>query len=417
MLEMPLKGIRVLDFSQNLPGPYATMILASLGAEVIKVEPPKGDASRYLRKLFEMLNKGKKSISVDLKQESDRLKIKALLADIDILVEGFRPGTMGKFGLDATSVHDENSNIIYCSISGFGQKGNYAQFPSHDLNLQALSGAAYMARNEQDEPMSHAIPIADFSSSMTAITAILAALYQREKGGSGVVLDISLSETLFSWAYIWSEGLSPQNIPLKQLKKRLNLWLKEKRNPSKNDKTKQLLRLPTFLRNMEETAISKFLDQLESGIQNSKIYNKISRLGLHSLPHYNIFKTKDGRYLSLAVVDEDRFWRAFCEKANLKPFASIPFLGRFLAATPLHTVLVRTFRKKTLAQWIKTLDVEDIPFTPVFSPQEALENEQLQLQIKNNMNSILPLFSFLEDLKAPKIGEHNDIIFVDDIRY
>ena len=121
----PLRGIRVLDFTQNLPGPYATLLLASLGAEVIKVEPPRGDTGRLLGRLFDIVNAGKKSIVLDLKRPEDRARLDRLLPEVDVLVEGFRPGVMEALGAGPEHARALNPRLVYCSMSGFGQAGPY----------------------------------------------------------------------------------------------------------------------------------------------------------------------------------------------------------------------------------------------------------------------------------------------------
>ncbi len=396
----PLAGLRVLDLSQNLPGPYVTMVLASLGAEVIKIEPPKGDTSRFIPELFQLLNKGKKSIVLDLKNPEDRAQMKQLLDNADIFVESFRPGVMKKFGLDASTLQKTHPHIIYCSLSGFGQEGPYASFPSHDINLQALSGAVFMTDFQGELPHSHPLPIADFASAMQALSAILVALYQRDlHQAQGAQLDISLFETLFSWSYLWSEGLSTKNISLTSLKKKLQHWIEQERQ--KHPLTQNIFPKKEWL--------SYILNFLEARIEQSNLFKNIDKLGLHSLPHYDIFQTKDKRFVALAIVDEDRFWRQLCAKLGWKQLASLPLLGRFIASKPLHLLLRRAFLKKTLEEWLEIFQDGDIPITPVLSPQEAKEHPQVAHQIDVNRHSSLPLLSFLDKTssRAPKLGEHN----------
>ena len=143
----PLSGLKVLDFSQNLPGPYATFLLACWGADVIKVEPPKGDPARFMEPFFSMVNRGKRSVVLDLRDERSRSAVEALVRWADVLVEGFRPGVMDRLGCGFARAKELNPRIVYCSISAYGQEGPMRDHPGHDLNLQATSGVCHLERD------------------------------------------------------------------------------------------------------------------------------------------------------------------------------------------------------------------------------------------------------------------------------
>src|SRR5690606_39053533 len=207
-------GVRVLDFTQNLPGPYATLLLASMGAEVIKVEPPRGDTGRMIGRLFDIVNAGKKSIVLDLKTEADRARLDALLPHVDVVLEGFRPGVMGSLGAGPEHALARNPRLVYCSMSGYGQDGPYREYPGHDLNFQALTGVCHMMRDADGQPHGCALPIADLSSGLSAVASITAALFGRERDGRGRHIDVALTDTVLSWAYAWAEGLTPSNAKL-----------------------------------------------------------------------------------------------------------------------------------------------------------------------------------------------------------
>ena len=147
-----LTGVRVLDFSIWRPGPYATQLLADLGADVLKVEPPGGDPMRAFPDLFASLNANKRSIVLDLKDDQDRARAHELVADADALVEGFRPGVMDRLGLGYEAVRERNPAIVYCSISGYGQTGPLAEVPGHDLNYQAFAGVLAPAVANRSRP-------------------------------------------------------------------------------------------------------------------------------------------------------------------------------------------------------------------------------------------------------------------------
>jgi crotonobetainyl-CoA:carnitine CoA-transferase CaiB-like acyl-CoA transferase len=144
MVEAPLSGIRVLDLTQNLPGPYATLTLASLGAEVVKIEPPKGDPARHIQPLFSMLNQGKKSVVLDLRDDGAKAALRRLVEQSDVLVEGFRPGVMARLGCSPEAALSWNPRLVWCSISAWGRSGPLATAAGHDVNVQAMTGLCWL---------------------------------------------------------------------------------------------------------------------------------------------------------------------------------------------------------------------------------------------------------------------------------
>ena len=156
----PLAGVKVLDFTWNLPGPYATARLVSLGATVWKIEPPRGDPAREVGALFDWLNQGKQSVVLDLKDDASRRHIEALITSADVLVEGFRPGVMQRLGCGPDRARALNPGLVWCSISAFGQEGPARGVPGHDLNLQALSGLCHLERDRRGRPRPTVLPVA-----------------------------------------------------------------------------------------------------------------------------------------------------------------------------------------------------------------------------------------------------------------
>ncbi len=191
-----LSGLRVLDLSIWRPGPYATSLLVTLGADVLKVEPPGGDPMRQYTGLFESINAGKRSIELDLKDGDDREKALALAMEADVLVEGFRPGVMARLGMDATTVRGANPALVYCSISGYGQDDPRAELPGHDLNYQAWAGAL---TPEGGTARISPLPIADLAGGMAAAFGICAAVLGRHATGQGTYLDVSMTDVLATW--------------------------------------------------------------------------------------------------------------------------------------------------------------------------------------------------------------------------
>jgi alpha-methylacyl-CoA racemase len=191
-----LAGVSVLDLSVWRPGPYATSLLSGLGADVLKVEPPTGDPMRHYPELFDAVNGGKRSIALDLKRPEDKDRVWDLAGRADVLVEGFRPGVMARFGLDAATVRASHPRLVYCSISGYGQQGERAQWPGHDVNYQAWAGSLSPEGQLPDMPP---LPIADLASGVTAAMGICAALLGRAHHGQGTFLDVSMTHVLATW--------------------------------------------------------------------------------------------------------------------------------------------------------------------------------------------------------------------------
>jgi len=201
----PLSGIKVLDLSRVLAGPYCTALLADLGAEVIKLEPPTGDDYRHVgpfkngeSALFTLNNRGKKSIALDLKSPADLELAQALAARVDVVVENFRPGVAARLGLGAEALRKANPRLIYCSISGFGQEGPFKDLPAYDLVVQAMSGLMAATGEEGGAPLKTGESIADLIAGLFASWSIMAALVQRNATGQGATLDISMYDALFS---------------------------------------------------------------------------------------------------------------------------------------------------------------------------------------------------------------------------
>jgi len=370
----PLSGTRVLDFTQNLPGPYATHVLASLGAEVIKIEPPEGDTARGMGRLFDIVNAGKKSVVLDLTEEASRATLYELVRSADVLVEGFRPGVMARFGCSAEQALRLQPRLIYCSMSSYGQDGPYRDYPGHDLNFQALSGVCHLSRDADDRPVSPAIPMADLSSALTATSAILAALLARTKNGAGSVIDVALVDTVASWSYVWGEGLVPSDARPSRSIAALRRQLGRREQA-----------LPAFLRPfasqvsdaLGSDSVQRIADTLGERVKRSDAYAKLARLRLHALPHYALYRTFDDRWLSIGIVSEHKFWVALCDALELPRIRGLPLLARVAAAATLRRMISRAIRRRTLAEWLDVLDRRSLPVAPVLTVPESLADPHL----------------------------------------
>jgi crotonobetainyl-CoA:carnitine CoA-transferase CaiB-like acyl-CoA transferase len=191
---LPLAGVRVLDFSMFVPGPFASSILADLGADVIKIEPPRGDPGRgYVPVQFNTENRNKRSLAIDLKHPESQVVVRKLVAGAQVVVEGFRPGVAKRLGIDYESLRKHNARLVYCSISGYGQTGPWRERPGHDVNYVAAAGGLAFPGQWLKAPARSSLPVADMAGGSFAAIAILAALREAK----GACLDLSLFEAAF----------------------------------------------------------------------------------------------------------------------------------------------------------------------------------------------------------------------------
>lgn len=197
----PLAGLRVLDLSELLPGPFMTQSLVELGADVIKIErPPHGDPMRRAAPaLFTAVNRGKRALPADLKTEAGRAAVLALADGADVMVESFRPGVIARLGLDWPQLQRRNPRLVLASLSGYGSTGPCAQWPGHDINYLAAAGVVGMAMKDEGASPSFGVPVADLAGATYALAAVQTALLHRVRSGRGQHLDISLTDCVAHW--------------------------------------------------------------------------------------------------------------------------------------------------------------------------------------------------------------------------
>lgn len=318
--QQPLAGIRVLDFSTLLPGPLATLILAEAGAEVIKIERPgRGDEMRsYLPKFgadsvnFALLNRGKKSIAIDLKDAAARESLLPLIKEADVVVEQFRPGVMDRLGLGYDALNAINPRIIYCAITGYGQTGPRAGVAAHDINYVAESGMLSLAAGEDGAPIVPPALIADIGGgTYPAVINILLALRARDASGIGCKLDIAMGDNLFTFLY-WAmgNGLAAGEWP-------------------------------------------KPGDELVTG----------------GSPRFFIYRTRDDKFIAAAPL-EQKFWENFCEAISL----DAKFRDDSLDAQATKRAVAQRLREKTAAEWQSIFAGKDLCSCVVATMQEALND-------------------------------------------
>ncbi len=318
-----LDGLRVVDLSQYLPGPFAGQILADLGAEVVKVEPPGGDPMRGIgppdpdgvSAYYKLVNAGKRVVRVDLKAEAGRAAFGGLVAAADVLLESYRPGMLARLGFDRPGLAVLNPRLVHCALSGYGQTGPYAGKGGHDLNYLAWGGGLVTSGGAARPAMAHP-PVADHAGAMQAVIAILAALLRREREGQGAFLDVSLAETVLAW---------------------------------------QGGQLTAALRGRPMT---RGRDLLNGGAAC-----------------YQIYETADGRFVTLGAL-EPKFWAAFCEVAG-RP----DWIARQAEALPQDGLIgdvAALFASRPLAEWQAVFDGVDCCWQPVLEAEELLADPQAQ---------------------------------------
>lgn len=319
---MALKGIHVLDLSRHAPGPYCTMLLADLGADVVVVEAPQGVTRQVgdemgvgdRTKAFLPMGRNKRSIALDLKDPAAREACLRLAERADVVVEGFRPGVAARLGVDYESVRKRNPAVVYCAISGYGQTGPYANLPGHDLNYISVSGALGMIGWPGQPP---AIPInvlADFAGGgLFAAFSILAAVVSRQRTGTGQYIDMAMSDGTMSLACLAASDYYSSGDPPRPGEYYLN----------------------------------------------------------GAYPCYNVYETRDGRWLSLACM-EPWFWKNLCELFGCEQYTEHQFnADKF---PEILELLRRRFREKDRDVWFAELSARDICATPVYGLEEALED-------------------------------------------
>src|SRR5882757_9398089 len=306
---MKLEGIRVVDLSVFLPGPYLTLAMADHGAEVIKIEPPgEGDPGRHIglsdgpsAVFFKNVNRGKKSVVLDLKQPAGREALLTLCETADVFIESFRPGTVRRLGVDYDTVRARNPRIVYCAITAFGQQGPFRNRPAHDLALQAESGLLSITLGEDGKPAMPGLPIADVLAGMQGLAGVLMALLRRQQTGAGDYIDISM-----------------HNVTIGGMLNVLGPPMAEKRQP--------------VVRHERNTGGAAF---------------------------YRPYRTIDGRHLVLAG-QEPKFIHNLLGAFGRPELAEPCLRGPGPHQQPVIDFLAAEFRKKSLCEWqayLATLDV------------------------------------------------------------
>ncbi len=311
----PLAGLRILSLAEQYPGPYATSLLADLGADVILVERPgSGDPSRRHGGHFESLNRNKRSVAIDLKSPAGKASFLALVDSADAVMEGFRPGVMTRLGFDAAQLRARKPSLIYVSVSSFGQNGPLAAVAGHDLSVQGVAGLINVPLGKEAETPLPWLPLADVASGMFAAMAVLTGLVTRQRDGAGSNTDISMLDSLVSW-------MVPFVVPA--------------------------------INNMRPAPLPP------------------------KDPGYGVFATSDGRQITLSIAGEDHMWRALCKLLEINELAALTEVQRVEQAAQVSPKL-RAAVARHPADWLAhEMEALQIAFGPVLSLSQVPEGAQV----------------------------------------
>ena len=325
---MAFAGVRMLDLSRLLPGPYCSLLFADLGAEVIKVEEPgRGDYARRtppywgqsdVGAYFLLLNRNKKSVSIDLKTEAGKAIFRRLARTADVLLESFRPGVMDRLGLGWEALRAENPGLVYCAISGYGQDGPYRNLVGHDVNYMGYAGALSVTGPKAGPPLTPGVQIADLGGgALMAAFAIAAALHHRRESGQGQLVDVSMTDGVVSWM-----------IP----------------------------HLAAFFAT-----------------------GRVPELGAERLnggwPCYGVYETADGGHVTLGAL-EPQFWANFCRLVGRDDLIPVQH-ATGAARDDLEQTLRALFRTRTRSEWVELLHQADVCAGPVLGLDEVVRDPQL----------------------------------------
>ncbi len=371
-------GVRFLDLSRLLPGPYCSLLFADLGAEVIKVEEPGlGDYARQtlphwgdsgIGAYFLLLNRNKKSLSLNLKTEGGKAVFRRLVETADVLLESFRPGVMDRLGLGWERLSVLNPRLIYCAITGYGQDGPYRDLVGHDINYMGYAGALSVTGLRGGAPLMPAVQVADLGGgSLLAAFAIAAALHHRQTSGRGQFIDASMTDGVVSW-------LAPYLGPF--------------------------------------FATGKVPERGEERLNGGWVC-------------YQVFEAADGRHVTLGAL-EPKFWANFCRlvgREDLVPLQYAEGETRDRAEAEVRAI----FRTKPRDEWVRLLQTEDVCAGPVLSMDEVVRDPQLTHrglfgEVRHPALGALPQVAFpvklsetpgRTDTAPPELGAHTEEILAE----
>jgi crotonobetainyl-CoA:carnitine CoA-transferase CaiB-like acyl-CoA transferase len=363
---MKLDGLRVLDLSRFLPGPWISLTMADHGAEVIKIEGFEGEPTRRLgppvkgfTTYFRNTQRGKLSMTLNLKSDEGREIFMRLAGQSDVIIDSFRPGVMDRLGLGYEAVKARSPRLVYCSLSAFGQTGPLAQRPSHDAGGQALTGVMSLGCAEGRPPSLPTLPAADIALGSVALSAILMALLKREKSGQGDYIDMAMVDTVMSW--------TPHI---------LSSLVHDKRAPD---------------------------------LASERLYGGSA--------FYNIYRTSDGQHIVLSG-SEMNFVRNLLTALGRDDLVELCAKPPGVAQAPVKQFLTEAFATKTRDEWDRWLSDKDVCYAPVLDLYEAWQSPELRqrdmiVEGPDGIENLGTPIKFREEPGAPKfefpaLGQHTD---------
>ena len=353
-----LEGIRILDFTQYLPGPHATLRLADMGADVIKIEAPFGDLARFSldehaqSPVFLAQNRKKKSVVLNLKNEEDRKAALELAREADVVIEGFRPGVAARIGIGYEEIKSVKPDIIYCSLTGYGQTGSISHLGGHDINYMSLSGMLAQTKDQNGKPRLPSNTLADFIGGISASEAILAALVKRMRTNEGSYIDLAITKTL---------------LPL-----------------------------------MSNHILIESLTGEEHGVE---------RLS-GAFVCYTLYETSDQRFIAIGALEE-KFWHNFCRGVGKEEWQKEQF-SRAESGNPIYEEIQALIRTKSLSEWSRFAREVDCCMSPVLETSELIEAEELREwnlisdsgSYRYVTNQATGFSGLTPDTEPPALGEH-----------
>lgn len=365
---MDLSDVTVLDLTRLLPGPYASHLLAEMGADVVKIEDPEvGDYARFIEPIapseqgavFTAINRGKQSVTIDLKSERGIDVFYRLVEETDVVFEQFRPGVADRLGVGYEDVSEHNPSVVYCSLSGYGQSGPYRDRVGHDLNYAGFAGLIDMTRpSPEDSPVIPGYPIGDMAGGVFSALSIVGALLSRELGeGDGTYIDVSMTDAVLSF----SQAVA---------------------------------------------ALAMYGDDPRPG--ETELTGKY--------PCYDVYETKDGRYVTIAAL-EPKFWENLCEALGTEHLVERHRAEDESVREAVREELQSEFRSKTRDEWERQLGEADVMCGLVNTPAEALEDPHIQHRELVGGDEELPRIGYPAEVKdglggseefIPEMGEHTE---------
>ncbi len=359
--DFALAGLKVVSMAEQYPGPFCTMILTDMGADVIQVERPGGgDPSRFLKPFYESLNRGKRSVALDIRDPQERERLRELIASADVFLEGFRPGKLAAHGLGYDDLARLNPRLVYCSISGYGQTGPYRDRPAHDLTIQGVAGALHERIAGDVTGLPPATLLGDGAAALFAVIGVLSALTARNRTGRGTFIDVAMTDAVLA---------------------------------------------------MQTPFIASAAEDGPAPPQAE--------------PAYDVFRCADGRFLSLSIAHEDAYWSRLCGDLGLPDVAGLSRPERVSARQELQRRIAGEIARFPFSHWASRFEASGQMWGPAHALKDVGGDPQIAARglietLERTDGTAQPVvrqpirFSAYANAplrRAPDLGEHADARF------